>query len=83
MLQLRHARRNRNVKTCLLPSVTWTKLVEEESVMVGVSREGVLCRSKWIVGFNLDCCREMWILFDFVFWFLDISCFYWIDVSQA
>ena len=32
------------------PNRTWKKLVEEESVKVGLRREDALCRSKWNVG---------------------------------
>ena len=31
---------------------TWKKMVAEESMKVGLSREDVLSRSKWIVGVN-------------------------------
>ena len=31
---------------------TWKKLVEEESVKVGLRREDALCRSKWRVGID-------------------------------
>ena len=34
------------------PKRTWKKQDDEESVMVGLRREDVLCRSKWIVGGN-------------------------------
>ena len=34
------------------PKRTWKKLVEEESVKVGLRREDVLCQSKWSVGIN-------------------------------
>ena len=34
------------------PKRTWKKQVEEESEMVGLRREDVLCRSKWSVGVN-------------------------------
>ena len=31
---------------------TWKKRVEEESMIVGLRREDVLCQSKWSVGVN-------------------------------
>ena len=34
------------------PNRTWKKLVEEESVKVGLRREDALCRSMWSVGVN-------------------------------
>ena len=34
------------------PKRTWKKQVEEESMKVGLSREDVHCRSKWIVGIH-------------------------------
>ena len=34
------------------PKRTWKKQVEEESMKIGLSREGALCRSKWSVGIN-------------------------------
>ena len=34
------------------PKRTWKKQAEEESVMVGLRREDVLCRSMWSVGIN-------------------------------
>ena len=32
--------------------MTWKKLVEEESVKVGLRMEEAYCRSKWSVGAN-------------------------------
>ena len=32
--------------------MTWKKLVEEESMKVGLSREDTLCRSKWVIDAN-------------------------------
>ena len=34
------------------PLRTWKRQVEEESVMVGLTMEDALCRSKWSVGVN-------------------------------
>ena len=31
---------------------TWIKQTEQESMKIGLSREDVFCRSKWIVGVN-------------------------------
>ena len=32
--------------------MTWKKHIEKESVMVGLRREGALCRTMWSVGVN-------------------------------
>ena len=34
------------------PKRTWKKQVEEESVIIGLSREDALCGSKWSVSIN-------------------------------
>ena len=43
------------------PNRTWKKLVEEESVKVGLRREDALCRSMWSVGVNQIAAGLMWI----------------------
>ena len=43
------------------PNNTWEKLVEKESVKVGLRREDALCRSKWCVRVNQIAAWLRWI----------------------
>ena len=43
------------------PKRTWKRLVEEESVKIGLKREDALCRSKWSVGVN-QIAAGLWLI---------------------
>ena len=45
------------------PKRTWERLVEEESMNLGLIREDVLCQSKWNVGINQIATRlrQVWL----------------------